>query len=97
MHFIDKSDVEIRLPDNWQEKVESAWNYVNDKVTEVEIPSGVPLALAALPAGRAAAGYHRYFLYLACGRGAVVFAAKRRSVWALQPVRRAGELRRAVP
>lgn len=36
MHFIDKSDVEIRLPDNWQEKVESAWNYVNDKVTEVE-------------------------------------------------------------
>ncbi len=34
---------------------------------------------------------HRYFLYLACGRSVVVFAAKRRSVWFFQPICRAGE------
>ncbi len=44
----------------------------------VIIPSGVPLALAALSAGRAAAHHHRYLFYLACGRSVVVLATKRR-------------------
>ncbi|SUH12911.1 glycerol-3-phosphate transporter permease [Salmonella enterica subsp. enterica] len=52
-----------------------------EKNLHVIIPSGVPLALAAVFTGCPAVGYHRYFLYLACGRSAVVFAAKCRSVW----------------
>lgn len=43
------------------------------------------------------AGHHRYLLYLACGRSAVVLGTKRRSVRAFQPVCRAGQLYRAVP
>lgn len=35
-------------------------------------PASVPLALAALFAGRAAAHHHRYLFYLACGRSVVV-------------------------
>lgn len=66
-----------------------------EKNLHVIIPSGVPLALAAVFTGCPAVGYHRYFLYLACGRSAVVFAAKRRSVWFFQPICRAGEFCRA--
>ncbi len=43
----------------------------------VIVPSGVPLALAALSAGRAVAHHHRYLFYLACGRSVVVLATKR--------------------
>ncbi len=62
----------------------------HEEFNYVIIPSGVPLALAALFAGRAAAHHHRYLFYLACGRSVVVLAAKRRSVWFLQPVCRPG-------
>ncbi|QWA10375.1 hypothetical protein GTU79_24665 [Sodalis ligni] len=37
MHFIDKDEVEIRLPDNWQEKVDVVWQYINGKTAEVEV------------------------------------------------------------
>lgn len=52
----------------------------------VLIPSRVSFALAAVFAGRAATGHHRYLLYLACGRSAVVLGTKCRSVRAFQPV-----------
>ena len=64
----------------------------HEEFNYVIIPSGVPLALAALFAGRAAAHHHRYLFYLACGRSVVVLAAKRRSVWFLQPVCRPDNL-----
>jgi hypothetical protein len=38
-----------------------------EKNLHVLIPTGVSLALATLFIGGPAAGYHPYFLYLACG------------------------------
>lgn len=37
MRYIDIDEVELELPDDWGDKVASAWTYVNRKVAEAEV------------------------------------------------------------
>lgn len=36
MHFIDKDEIEIRLPDDWQNKIDEVWLYVQEKIQEAD-------------------------------------------------------------